>query len=335
MTLPNLSTLRCCPSSTGTILTRPVSTDVCPVCHAPPFGCAGTAPGSEEDDWRRCAPEQWRMRPNDGDGAPMTVAVMRRCNALVHVSCLQGWVDAKRAADPRRATYPCPACAGTECVSPELLADMGRAVAAPSTRTERWNAVKARIMRSLDPLARICEGYWFDLTAMIGSTMPIMDDAQRWLTTANAAPLRAPFKKRYDEGVRQLLLLVVRPYQNAAIGMQNLYGNHRGDPLSVRYWDARDALVAHVPLVDGLPFVVPDMASTVLERAEAFADHWEPQLQRQQRHGQRIRAQIREVLDHAPNRLRDLQDLRRRLDEEQRRSDEAEDFYQLMRETTL
>lgn len=330
MALPNLSTLRCCPAPTSTILTRPLSTDVCPVCHEPPFGCEGTAPGSAADDWRRCAPEQWRIRPNDGDGAPMTVAVMRRCNALVHVSCLQGWIDAKRAADPRRATCPCPACAGTECVSPELLEDVSRPAAPLQTRAERWSAVKLQIMHGLDASARICDGNYHNLTRTLGSTIPIMHEVLEWLNTRPVDVLHGMFRKRFDDAARQVYLLTVLPYENAAVQMREMYTTQSRDMLVVQYQEARGAFVAHVPLIGEMDHAMPDLSSTVLERAETFVKLWEPLLHRRGRRGSRVIAQIREVRDHAQRRLRELQDLHGRLLAEQQEGEDAADFYQLM-----
>ena len=103
MALPNLASLRCCPVATGTILTHPVLVEMCYVCHEPLFGCSNAAEaGSAEDDWQNCAPSQWRMRPEGN------VAVLRRCSGMVHVRCLQDWIDTKNAEVPGRNGYPCP-----------------------------------------------------------------------------------------------------------------------------------------------------------------------------------------------------------------------------------
>lgn len=141
--LPNLAALRCCPVATGTILTHPVLVEMCGVCHEPLFGCANTEAGSNEDDWQNCEPSRWRMRPEGN------VAVMRRCGGMVHVSCLQGWIDQKRAEEPGRTSYPCPKCSQLECISQELLEDLA-GMTNPARHLEGWDHPLARRVRAMD-----------------------------------------------------------------------------------------------------------------------------------------------------------------------------------------
>lgn len=172
MALPNLSTLRCCPAPTSTILSAPPqsgSPDVCVICHAPLFGCVPAYPGSDADDWQNCNdPKKWRMRPKDEDGKSMDVAVMDSCGGMVHVGCLQGWIDTKRAESgaPSRTIFPCPKCAGRECISRELLGEL-----------EQFNSQDSEIDR-LDAKWRNLGVRIIDLTEVFYDVLRLRTDAK-------------------------------------------------------------------------------------------------------------------------------------------------------------
>lgn len=281
--LPNLSSLRCCPAPTGVILTTPVSPEICYICHEPVFGCTKrkaieggvarpVAPGSAEDDWQGCAPEQWRMRPEGEDGASSAVAVMRRCGGMIHVGCLLRWVDSlsHAAQQPLR----CPKCSGTECISPELLEDLERHRPQPleqrlrqMDRNGNWiltHIVQAGTRREAMEEAREAYKNW-NLRYFSRRGDPAIDPEDK---------LRGKYRLEFEEKRRRNAQDQGRTFrQMGEIMNQFDQQHHRLD----QYWADRSAFNAYFPYEqEQQPLDDP----AVMERLSVFVKIWEPMMER-------------------------------------------------------
>jgi hypothetical protein len=278
MALPNLSTLRCCPARTGTILTRAIAPDVCVICYAPLFGCANTVAGSDEDDWQTCNdPVHWRMRPDTADGQSMAVAVMRRCGKMVHVSCLLGWIDEKRAelGAENRTTFPCPWCSGQECVSAELLEDLEPFKPPELDLDAAWAALGVKVY-NLDRVAQGLLNTRFFARELYNEIEIKRQAYSEWIFQINSnndATLHGTYAEQFKAGRQRLGKDTFRTMKEVEYLYESAFVNRR--EFLNTYWDNRHAFNTHFPF--DAPQRPPD-DPTMLQRLEDFVESWETPL---------------------------------------------------------
>mgnify|MGYP006175615147 CR=1 FL=1 len=319
MALPNLSTLRCCPAPTGTILTRAIAPDVCVICYAPLFGCADTVAGSDADDWQTCNdPEHWRMRPDTADGQSMAVAVMRRCGGMVHVSCLQDWIDEKRAelGEANRTTFPCPKCSNEECVSAELLEDLERFKPPEPDPDAAWAALGVKVY-NLDSVAHRLLLTLFNARELYTEITVARKAYAKWnfdfyfntnyaqnAEDTATTTLHGTYAEQFEAGRQRL-------GKDASRTMEEVEDLYRVGFLNRReflhtYWDDRRPFSTH------LPFHEPQRPldnPAVLPRVEDFVENWETRLLEYQALAEDARRRLREAAQYVPLKLERLKSL--------------------------
>lgn len=336
MALPNLSTLRCCPAPTGTILTRAISPDVCVICYAPLFGCADTVAGSDADDWQTCNdPEHWRMRPDTADGQSMAVAVMRRCGGMVHVSCLQDWIDEKRGelgAESNRTTFPCPKCSNEECVSAELLEDLERFKPPEPDLDAAWAALGVKVY-NLDSVVHRLFQTWLNALKLYTEIAVARkaykkwqfqlfynNDAQQAEDTATTT-LHGTYAEQFEVGRQRL-------NKDASRTMKEVEDLYRVAFLNRReflhtYWDDRQFFSTHFPFNEPQrPLDDPAM----LPQVEDFVEDWETRLLGYQALAEDASRQLWEAAQYVPLDLELVQSLHAELLEKQKNDKQLTDL---------